>query len=160
MKTIKQLYDEGKVSIINGVGYEQPNRSHFRSMDIWQTGSNWNEIVTSGWLGRYLDKACDDCNRHNSMAIEVDDALSLAMRGEEKTAIAITNIEQFYKAATKSYFKKLATHEDEHQAKLADYLYKTLRETTSAADYIYSQSKIYNTGTAYRILRSANGLKP
>src|SRR5579872_6822240 len=39
LKNIKQLYDDGKVCILNGVGYQHPNRSHFRSMDIWQTGS-------------------------------------------------------------------------------------------------------------------------
>src|SRR6187402_2002518 len=37
LSCLKQLYDDGKVSIINGVGYPEPNRSHFRSMDIWQT---------------------------------------------------------------------------------------------------------------------------
>jgi len=149
LRILKQLYDEGHVSIINGVGYQHPNRSHFRSMDIWQTGSTANELVTSGWVGRYLDNACADCNAHNAMAIEVDDSLSLAMKGEERSAIAVKNINQFYNAATNSYLKKLATHEDEHDAQLASYLYKTLRETTSAADYIYAQSKIYNTAETY-----------
>jgi uncharacterized protein (DUF1501 family) len=54
-KAIKKLYDDGKVSIINGVGYPHPNRSHFRSMDIWQSGSTAGELLSSGWVGRYLD---------------------------------------------------------------------------------------------------------
>jgi uncharacterized protein (DUF1501 family) len=149
LKNIKQLYDAGNVSIINGVGYQHPNRSHFRSMDIWQSASAANELITSGWLGRYLDNACADCDAHNSLAIEVDDTLSLAMKGEEKAAIAVKNIDQFHKAAANGYLKKLATHEDEHDAQLAGYLYKTLRETTSAADYIYAQSKIYNSKATY-----------
>jgi len=149
MKGIKQLYDEGHVSIINGVGYPDPDRSHFRSMDIWQSGSASNELITSGWVGRYLDNACADCNVHNSLAIEVDNTLSLAMKGDEKNAIAVRDIGQFYNAAANNYFKKLATHEEEHEAKLASYLYKTLRETASAADYIYDQSKIYNAAQIY-----------
>jgi uncharacterized protein (DUF1501 family) len=44
-----------KMCIIQGVGYENPNRSHFRSMDIWNTASPSNQYWTSGWLGRYLD---------------------------------------------------------------------------------------------------------
>ncbi len=50
---IKGLYDQGKVAIINGVGYPNPNRSHFRSMDIWHTCEP-DKVGTEGWLGRVL----------------------------------------------------------------------------------------------------------
>jgi len=50
---IKQLYDEGKVAVINGIGYDNPNRSHFRSMDIWHTALP-DEIGSEGWLGRVI----------------------------------------------------------------------------------------------------------
>ncbi len=149
LKTVKQLYDEGHVSVINGVGYPHPDRSHFRSMDIWQSGSTAGDIVTSGWLGRYLDHACDDCNPHNAMAIEVDDTLSLAMKGEQGNAIAVRDINRFHQAATNPYFKKLSAHDDEHDTNLAAYLYKTVRQTVSAADYIYDQSKIYSSTQSY-----------
>ncbi len=149
MKGIKQLYDDGKVTIINGVGYPQPNRSHFRSMDIWQSASTAKDIVSSGWIGRYIDNAADGTNIHNSLAIEVDDSLSLALKGEEKNAIAVRDINQFHNAAANSYFKKIGSHKEEHEAHLAGYLYKTLRETTSAADYIFDQSKIYNSTQTY-----------
>ncbi|MCH8064102.1 MAG: DUF1501 domain-containing protein [Chloroflexi bacterium] len=51
MAPVKRLWDEGKVAIINGIGYPNPNRSHFRSMDIWHTALP-DEIGTEGWLGR------------------------------------------------------------------------------------------------------------
>ena len=51
MAPVKKLWDEGKVAIINGIGYPSPNRSHFRSMDIWHTAAP-DEIGTEGWLGR------------------------------------------------------------------------------------------------------------
>ena len=146
---LKQLYDNGKISIINGVGYPEPNRSHFRSMDIWQSGSSSKENETTGWIGRYLDNTDAATNKHNAIAIEVDDALSLALKGEEKKAIAIRDVNQFHKATANSYFKQLASHEDEHNEKLAGYLYKTLRESTSAADYIFAQSKIYTPKQVY-----------
>ena len=53
MGPIKQLWDEGKVAVINGIGYPNPNRSHFRSMDIWHTAMP-DEIGTEGWLGRAI----------------------------------------------------------------------------------------------------------
>ncbi len=53
MKPIKNLWDQGKVAIINGIGYENPNRSHFRSMDIWHTAEP-EKIGTEGWLGRAI----------------------------------------------------------------------------------------------------------
>jgi len=53
LQPIKNLYDQGKVAIINGIGYPNPNRSHFRSMDIWHTCEP-DKIGTEGWLGRCI----------------------------------------------------------------------------------------------------------
>ena len=50
---LKELYDAGKVAVINGVGYPTPNRSHFRSMDIWHTCEP-EKVGTEGWLGRVI----------------------------------------------------------------------------------------------------------
>ena len=53
MGPLKRLYDEGKVAVIQGVGYPNPNRSHFRSMDIWHTCEP-DKQGTEGWLGRAI----------------------------------------------------------------------------------------------------------
>jgi uncharacterized protein (DUF1501 family) len=53
MGPIKRLWDEGKVAVINGIGYPNPDRSHFRSMDIWHTAEP-EKIGTEGWLGRAI----------------------------------------------------------------------------------------------------------
>ena len=53
LEPIKRLWDEGKVAIINGIGYPNPNRSHFRSMDVWHTALA-EEVGTEGWLGRAI----------------------------------------------------------------------------------------------------------
>ena len=53
MEPIKRLWDEGKVAIIQGIGYPNPNRSHFRSMDVWHTALA-EEVGTEGWLGRAI----------------------------------------------------------------------------------------------------------
>ncbi len=54
MTGMKSLYDQGQLAIVQGVGYPNPNRSHFRSMEIWQTAEP-EKLGTEGWLGRYLD---------------------------------------------------------------------------------------------------------
>jgi uncharacterized protein (DUF1501 family) len=149
LRALKGLYDNGNVAVLNGVGYPHPDRSHFRSMDIWQSGSTARDVVTTGWLGRYLDGAAASGAGHNARALEIDETLSLAMKGERQSALAVNDIARFHQAAANNYFKKIITHEDSHEAELASYLYRTLRETTSAADYIYDRSKIYTTTQTY-----------
>lgn len=60
MGAMKSLYDNGKMSIIQSVGYASPNLSHFRSTDIWLSGSDANQVLTEGWAGRYLTKSFPD----------------------------------------------------------------------------------------------------
>ncbi len=56
MTGIKEMFDEGLVSIVQGVGYPNPDRSHFKSMDIWHTADTSG--TGTGWLGRYIDSEC------------------------------------------------------------------------------------------------------
>src|SRR6266700_6838996 len=62
MAPIKELWDQGKVAIIQGVGYPNPVRSHFRSMDIWHTCEP-DKVGTEGWLGRVIREI--DPNKEN-----------------------------------------------------------------------------------------------
>ncbi|MFZ4812378.1 MAG: DUF1501 domain-containing protein, partial [Ilumatobacteraceae bacterium] len=55
LTTLKSLYDSGQVAVVQGVGYANPNLSHFDSMKIWMRGSIGNPLQESGWLGRWLD---------------------------------------------------------------------------------------------------------
>ena len=56
MNAIKELYDEGRVKIIQGVSYKNNNGSHFRGRDIWFMGGGFDDYYSSGWVGRYLQK--------------------------------------------------------------------------------------------------------
>jgi len=55
MQEMRSLFDNGILKIIQNTGYPSPNRSHFRSTDIWSSGSPSNENWTTGWIGRYFD---------------------------------------------------------------------------------------------------------
>jgi uncharacterized protein (DUF1501 family) len=51
---LRELWDQDKLAIVQGVGYPSPVLSHFRSTDIWETGANSDQLLSSGWVGRYL----------------------------------------------------------------------------------------------------------
>jgi len=55
LKNFAEIQQKGDMSILQNVGYPEPNRSHFRSQEIWQTASASNQYLNEGWLGRYLD---------------------------------------------------------------------------------------------------------
>ncbi|UAY52345.1 DUF1501 domain-containing protein [Ferruginibacter albus] len=144
---LKSLYDDGSLGILNSVGYPNPDRSHFRSMDIWQTAANSNEYLTSGWIGRYLDAQCIGCDKP-TQALEIDDILSLALKGQNKNGLAFKDPRKLYSSSNENYFKEInAGHH--HEEETVDYLYKTMSETLSSADYIYKQSKLHPTGSEY-----------
>lgn len=60
---LARLWKDGQLSIVQNVGYPNPNRSHFRSMEIWETGAQGNETRHTGWLGRYFDHQCSGTPR-------------------------------------------------------------------------------------------------
>ena len=66
---LKSLYDDGLAAIVHGVGYPNPNRSHFRSMEIWHTASDADRFEQHGWLGRYFDHHGQDLGASVGIAI-------------------------------------------------------------------------------------------
>ena len=144
---LKNLYDQGYLSIINNVGYPNPNRSHFRSTDIWQTASDANQYLDTGWLGRYIEQF----GKMPYTGIELDDSLSLIMKGESMNGIATKNPRTLFANTQTPYFKKVLNHQSD--AHLSEhnlgYLYKTMIEAKSSAKYIYETSKTYKSSLEY-----------
>lgn len=156
---LKELYDDGSLSILNNVGYPNPDRSHFRSMDIWHTASQSDEYWTNGWMGRYLDSQCKGCDKP-TQAIEIDDVLSLALKGEEIKGIAVKDPRRLYGTANEKFFRDIMkNHKDEAGEQPVDYLYKTMAETLSSADYIFKQSRMHPTNAVYPATNLGNSLK-
>ena len=157
LEAFKGLYDEGNLSILNNVGYPNPDRSHFRSMDIWHSASNSNDYVYTGWLGRYLDAQCNGCNKPTQI-LEVDDVLSLALKGNEKNGLAFTDPRRLYSSSNERFYKDInAAHQGSEET--VDYLYKTMSETLSSANYIFQQSKKNPTAAAYPATEMGKNLK-
>lgn len=158
LEHFKSLFDDGSLGILNSVGYPNPDRSHFRSMDIWQSASDSKDYVNTGWLGRYLDAQCPPvtdgtfgrgkgCDRP-TQALEIDDVLNLALKGNERKGLAFTDPGRLYSSSNERFYKDInSSHKNSEET--VDYLYKTMSETLSSADYIFEQSKLHPTGHAY-----------
>ena len=104
MPEIQGLFDNGLVSIVQGVSYPNPNFSHFEATDIWLTGSNAATPPATGWVGRYLDQEYPGypVNYPNStdpdpLALQIGSTVSTALQGPSiSMGIAITSSSNFY----------------------------------------------------------------
>jgi uncharacterized protein (DUF1501 family) len=89
----KELYDAGELSVIQGVGYPNPNRSHFRSTEIWQTASDSNAFERYGWLGRYFDNACAGCDP--LAGVNIGRQMPQAFAAKNPTGVSLENPENY-----------------------------------------------------------------
>jgi uncharacterized protein (DUF1501 family) len=93
LKDFATMQQNGDLSIIQNVGYPEPNRSHFRSQEIWQTASDSNQYWNEGWLGRYLDLQCKDLQP--TAGINLDSIDNLALKGNEPNFITVKDPNRF-----------------------------------------------------------------
>ena len=102
---IYNLYQERKVGVVQGVNYPNPNQSHFRSTDIWMSGSAADVSLSTGWLGRYLSSVYPgfpdgypNTTMPDPVAIQMSAIVSLALIGSEgqQMGMALQDPETFY----------------------------------------------------------------
>jgi len=109
MKGFKELYDAGQLSVIQGVGYPNPNRSHFRSTEIWQTASDSNRVEKNGWIGRYFDNACPGADP--TIGVTIGSQLPQAFFASKPKGIVFNNPQNYRfmanGAGTEESYKKL-----------------------------------------------------
>jgi uncharacterized protein (DUF1501 family) len=96
MTGLQTLYNEGKLAIVQAVGYPNPNFSHFRATDIWMSASDSNEVINTGWMGRYLGvefpnfpNGYPTTQMPDPLAIQIGSVASLAFQGPT-TPMAMT----------------------------------------------------------------------
>ena len=90
---LKALFDEGHLSVVQGVGYPNPNRSHFRSTEIWQTASDADRNESEGWLGRYFDNCCAGADP--TVGVAIGEEMPQAFAAKTPTGITFSQPEQF-----------------------------------------------------------------
>ncbi|MCB0695927.1 MAG: DUF1501 domain-containing protein [Chitinophagaceae bacterium] len=104
MTGIRDLYNNGYVNICQSVGYPDPNFSHFRATDIWMSGSDSNQYVDTGWLGRHLDEAYPgypvnypNTTMPDPLAIQIGSGVSNLVQGANvNLGMSIASIDSFY----------------------------------------------------------------
>ena len=97
MTGFQNLHNNGQLAIVNAVGYPNPNFSHFRATDIWNTGADSNQILTSGWTGRYLGTTnpnypigYPNAQFPDPLAIQIGSTLTPALQGPVNAMDATT----------------------------------------------------------------------
>ena len=93
MNNLEPLWKDGKMKVVNGVGYENPNGSHFKSSDIWASATD-NKEISTGWLGRYYDEKYLDYLTNppeKPVAIQIGSRGNLIFNGS-KTSVSYTHL--------------------------------------------------------------------
>jgi uncharacterized protein (DUF1501 family) len=104
MTGLQALYNEGKLAIMQAVGYPSPNFSHFRATDIWMTGSDSTTVLNTGWAGRYLNveypnfpNGYPNNTMPDPLAIQIGSVTSLTCQGPVvNMGMSITDPNSFY----------------------------------------------------------------
>src|ERR1700736_4537885 len=90
---LKSLYDEGNMAIVHGVGYPNPNRSHFRSTEIWHTASDADHTLSEGLLVRYFDNCCSGADP--TVGVAIGEETPQAFAAKNPTGVTFSRPEQF-----------------------------------------------------------------
>src|SRR5436305_10938923 len=90
---LKSLFDEGHLAVVQGVGYPNPNRSHFRSTEIWQTASDAERNENEGWLGKYFDSCCRGADP--TVGVAIGEQMPQAFAAKNPTGVTFAKPEQF-----------------------------------------------------------------
>jgi uncharacterized protein (DUF1501 family) len=104
MTGMKALYDEGKLGVVQAVGYPLPNFSHFRATDIWMSASASDEVIVNGWAGRYLNYefpnfpvGYPNSDMPDPLGIQIGSTTSLTFQGPSVSmGMSISNPTSFY----------------------------------------------------------------
>ena len=154
MTGIKQLYDSKRASVIQSVGYENMNLSHFRSRDIWFMGGSYNQRIPSGWMGRFLDQdfpgypdAYPNVSMPDPLGMEMGDDVTLAFMRENSipAGISLQHPQEFYDLISSVGIDPPTTvsFPDSHYGRELEYLSKFEQKTH---DYAHRLKEVYDAG--------------
>jgi len=156
---VADMIQKGNAAVVQGVGYPNPNRSHFRSMDIWQSARPDREVETTGWIGRYFDNACPGCDPQ--VGIAMGQQLPLAMQGDHVMPLAFERPEAFrYNGPDRQRYEKLnklgetsasESHEGQKPTPAGelDFLHRTAMDAQLASDKILGIMRNYQSTSQY-----------
>lgn len=161
----KELYDSGNMAIIQGVGYPNPNRSHFRSRDIWHTAEA-EEIGTNGWLAKYFDSLQSS---GSLQGINIGGRVPKAMISESGSSPSISSIDTYRLQTDRRYPEDAANKNAAFQSILSEpptlfppfqeYVTKTVLDATFSSAEILEGQENYHSTIEYPDTAFAGNLK-
>jgi uncharacterized protein (DUF1501 family) len=169
MGTVKHLYDQGKVAIIHGIGYENSPRSHFRSMDIWHTCEP-DRVGTEGWAGKVI-RDLDPQGENVLKGINFGQGLprALALRGVPVTSVSDLDSYGFLSGVPGLSAEQERSRLVERFARMyapaigtgpvMDYLGQTGRDALKGADILKVAPQKYSSTVEYADTPIAKALK-
>lgn len=158
MTAVKAMYDQGKVNIVQGVGYENTNFSHFRSRDIWFTGVDNDEYKNSGWMGRYLNHvfpnypdAYPNTEMPDPLGLEIGSKVSLGYYREQgiPTAIATDDPENLNNLITNLGAPNPVNNSNDHYGAELQYIMDLYSNANDYAAQLDSRYSAGNNNVAY-----------
>lgn len=163
---LKELYDKGAMAVVQGVGYPNPSRSHFKSMEIWQTADPEGRVVRYGWVGRYFDSKCPVCEQP-TVGVNVGQTMPLAMQAESGLGVSLENPDAFQWMNT---FNGLGAKEEQELFKLLnapspnepgtiDFLRHTAMNAYVSSENVRDAVKDYKGGVEYANTRFASSMR-
>ena len=155
-KALKALYDAGDVAVVQGVGWENSSRSHFRAMDIWHTCES-DIIATEGWLAK-VTREFDPDSANPLTAVSFGRGLPRALAASGVTVTSIANLDQFglmtkveveeERSKDLDSFKRMYTP-GVGSGIVQDYLAQTGRSVLKSADMLADVPSRYSSGIEY-----------
>jgi uncharacterized protein (DUF1501 family) len=154
---LKELYDEGNLAIFAGTGYPTPDRSHFRSMDIWHTAEP-ETLSSEGWLGRTIREL--DPNKHNVVTgVSFGSGLPRAMYMPGTPAISVSYLEGYglltslagkqQRQAIDAFTRMYAPEEFAEQSVVWDHIGQTGIDALTGADMLKTAPPKYTSSIEY-----------
>lgn len=150
---LRGLWDAGNMAVIEGVGYPNPDRSHFRSMEIWHTGSDSDVYEYSGWIGRYFDNSCQG-RPQSTAGVYLGNELPQAFFGDKGMGVSFSSPEDFgYVAGDKGddsrSFRRINSTSLATPNESLDFLRHMTEGAMSSADRVHEIAKLSKNEIRY-----------
>lgn len=155
LSALHGLMNDGRAGIIQNVGYPNPNHSHFRSSEIWETGSESDQFLPSGWIGRFLDNACGGApgtagSGGDPVAVHVSNELPQSFQSRyPQSTFGLRGGGNNRNKENLAFLEKLVKHDDHEANANASFLRATMMDALVTEQRVQKVLGGYRAESAY-----------
>jgi uncharacterized protein (DUF1501 family) len=151
---LAELHGRGTLAIIQGVGYPQPNRSHFESMDIWHTCHRKDQRNDDGWLGRYVEQLHEQAGT-DPLALHVgSEKQPFALAARQVRSPSLASLDQFQlrtdgEEQSADVIRKLSASRRDSGSRILDFVQTSTQAALTASQRLEIARRDYQTPVEY-----------